>query len=115
MKRVRFGQKLRVLMTDKETHLGVRRSWKSLRAPKPRVIVHETGQNRPKLRVFTTDTKTRPGVHQSWKYVQDPKTGSNCPWNGPESAKTASVDDLHVNAPRGSSIVEITSGPQNSE
>src|SRR3954463_9882832 len=54
-----------------------------------------------------------PGGRQSWKYVQDPKTVSNCPRNGPESAKTASVDDLHVNAPLGSSIMEISPGPQN--
>ena len=37
---------------------------------------------------------------------------SNSPLNGPESAKTASVDDRHVNAPRGSSIMEITPGPK---
>ena len=36
---------------------------------------------------------------------------SNSPRNGSELAKTSSVDDGHVNAPRGSSIVEITAGP----
>src|SRR4051812_49695996 len=53
-----------------------------------------------------------PGVRQSWKSLRDPKTLSNSPQNGSESTKTASVDDRHVNAPRGSSIVEITPGPQ---
>ena len=38
----------------------------------------------------------------------------NSPQNGPESTKTASVDDGHINAPRGSSIVEIALGPSNS-
>ena len=33
-------------------------------------------------------------------------------WNKLESAKTASVDDQHVNAPCGSSMVEITPGTQ---
>ena len=37
---------------------------------------------------------------------------SNCPRNGSELAKTSSVDDGHVNAPRGSSIVEIPPGPE---
>ena len=32
-----------------------------------------------------------------------------------ELAKTVSVDDGHINAPRGSSIVEIALGPQNAE
>src|SRR3954463_9930143 len=59
-----------------------------------------------------TDTYTHPGVRQSWKSLRDPKTLSNSSQNGPESAKMASVDDRHVNAPRGSSIVEITPGPQ---
>ena len=36
----------------------------------------------------------------------------NSPQNGPESAKIASVDDLHVIAPWASSIMEITLGPQ---
>ena len=40
---------------------------------------------------------------------------SNSPRNGPESAKSVSVDYRHVNAPRGSLIMEITLGPQNSE
>ena len=31
----------------------------------------------------------------------------NSPCNGPESAKTASVDDQDINAPWGSSMVEI--------
>src|SRR3954462_9105732 len=51
-----------------------------------------------------------PGVRQSWKYVQDPKTMSNSPRNGSEPAKTTGVDDRHINAPRGSSIVEICPG-----
>src|SRR3954465_9974758 len=59
-----------------------------------------------------TDRSTHPGVRQWWKSLRDPKTLSNSPQNGPESAKTASVDDRHVNAPRGSSIVEFTPGPQ---
>ena len=37
---------------------------------------------------------------------------SNSPRNGPELAKTVSVDDGHVNAPRGSSIVEIALEPK---
>ena len=37
------------------------------------------------------------------------------PRNSPESAETASFDDEHVNAPRGSLIVEIAPGPQNGE
>src|SRR3954468_7378735 len=53
-----------------------------------------------------------PGVRQSWKYVQDPKTVSNSPRNGLEPAKTAGVDDRHINAPRGSSIVEISPRPK---
>ena len=32
--------------------------------------------------------------------------------NGPESAKTVSVDDRHVHAPQGSLIVEITLDPK---
>ena len=43
------------------------------------------GQNRPKLRV---------------------------PQNEPELAETASVDDRHVNAPRGLLIAQVTPGPQ---
>ena len=35
---------------------------------------------------------------------------SNSPRNGPEPAKTTSVDDGHVNAPRGLLIVEIAQG-----
>jgi len=35
---------------------------------------------------------------------------SSC--NGPESAKTASVDDQDVDAPWGSSMVEIAPGPK---
>jgi len=49
------------------------------------------------------------------KSLLDPKTVSNSARNGPESAKIATVDDGHVNAPRGSSIVEIALGPQNGE
>ena len=40
---------------------------------------------------------------------------SDSPRNGLELAKTVSVDDGHVNAPQGSSIVEIALGPQNGE
>ena len=40
---------------------------------------------------------------------------SNSPRNAPKSVKTASVDDLHVKAPRGSLIMEIALGPQNGE
>ena len=40
---------------------------------------------------------------------------SNSARNGLESSEYVSVDDRHVNAPRGSSIVEITLGLQNSE
>src|SRR3954468_23687855 len=53
-------------------------------------------------------------VRQSWKSLRDTKTVSNSKRNWQESAKTASVYDQQVNAPRGSSIVEITLGPQNS-
>src|SRR3954466_12550439 len=53
-----------------------------------------------------------PWVRQSWKSLRDPKTMSNSPRNGLKSAKTAGVDDRHVNAPRGSSIVEIPPGPK---
>ena len=42
-----------------------------------------------------------------------PKTVASSPRNGPELAKIVSVDDRHVNAPWGSSIVEINSGSQN--
>ena len=44
--------------------------------------------------------------------ASDPKTVSNSPRNGSELAKTVSVDDVHVNAPRGSSIVEIPLYPK---
>ena len=37
---------------------------------------------------------------------------SNIPRNGTELAKTVSVDDGHVNAHLGSSIMEITLGPK---
>ena len=40
---------------------------------------------------------------------------SNSTQNGPESAKIATIDDGHVNAARGSSIVEIALGPQDGE
>src|ERR671910_249118 len=41
----------------------------------------------------------RLGVRQSWKSLRDPKTVSNSPRNWPESAKTTSIYDRHVNAP----------------
>ena len=41
-----------------------------------------------------------------------PKTVSNSPRDGPELAKTVSVDDGHVNALLGSSIMEIPLGPK---
>src|SRR6187401_2415849 len=53
-----------------------------------------------------------PGDRQSWKSLWDPRTVSNSARNGPESTKTTSVDDQHVNAPQGSLIVEITSDPK---
>ena len=56
-----------------------------------------------------------PEVHQSWKSLQDLKMVSNSPRNAPKSAKTASVDDLHVNAPQVSLIMEIAPGPQKGE
>ena len=56
-----------------------------------------------------------PGVHQSWKSLWVPKTLSNSARNVLESAEYVSVDDRHVNAPRGSLIMEIILGPQNSE
>ena len=37
---------------------------------------------------------------------------SNSPRNGPESAKSVSVDDLHVSAPWGSTTMEICLGPK---
>ena len=40
---------------------------------------------------------------------------SNSPRNGSELAKAVSVDDGHVNAPQGSSIMEIALEPQNGE
>src|SRR6187401_2613280 len=58
------------------------------------------------------DRLAHPGVRQSWKSRRDPKTVSNSPRNGPESAKTASADDRHVNAPRGSLIVETRRDPK---
>ena len=61
-----------------------------------------------------TDTYMHPGVRQLWKSLQDPKTLSNSSRNEAESAKIASVDDRHIDAPQGSLIVEITAGPQNS-
>ena len=61
------------------------------------------------------DTYAYLGVRQSWKSLWDHKTVSNSPRNGPESAKTASVDDLHVNAPQVSLIMEIAPGPQKGE
>ena len=55
------------------------------------------------------------GAEHIWKSLREPKTVNESPRNGPESAKTVRVDDRHVNAPQGSLIVEITSGPKNSE
>ena len=37
------------------------------------------------------------------------------PGNGPESAQIVSVNDLHVNAPQVSLIMEIAPGPQKGE
>ena len=59
-----------------------------------------------------TDAKTHPGVHQSWKSLWVPKTLNNSAQNGLESAKYVSVDNRHVSAPWGSSIVEISPGPE---
>uniref|UniRef100_M8C6F8 DNA topoisomerase (ATP-hydrolyzing) n=1 Tax=Aegilops tauschii TaxID=37682 RepID=M8C6F8_AEGTA len=53
--------------------------------------------------------------YELWKSLRDPKTVGNSPRNGSELAKVVSVDDGRVNAPRGSSIVEITPEPKNSE
>src|SRR3954471_7914021 len=53
-----------------------------------------------------------PLVRQSWKSLRDTKNVSNSPRNWQESAKIAGVYDRQVNAPRGSSIVEITLGPK---
>ena len=44
-----------------------------------------------------------------------PQMLSNSARNGPESAKIVSVDYRHVNAPRGSLSLEITSGLENGE
>ena len=41
------------------------------------------------------------------------KMVSNSPRDGPELAKIVSVDDQHLNAPWGSTTMEIASGPQN--
>ena len=68
------------------------------------------GQNRPKLRVLTKTMDFK-----NMKSLWDPKTVSNSPRNGSELVKTVSVHDGHVNATRGSSIVEIALGPQISE
>ena len=54
-----------------------------------------------------------PGVHQSWKSLWVPKTLSNSARNGHDSTEYVSVDDRHVNASWGSSIVEMTPRPQN--
>ena len=54
-------------------------------------------------------SQIRPKLRKSIGY---PKTVSNSPQNGQESAKTVSVDERHVNAPRGSLIVEITRDPK---
>ena len=37
---------------------------------------------------------------------------SNSPRNGPDSAKSVSVDDVHVSAPWGSTTMEIRLGPK---
>src|SRR4051812_40968593 len=102
-------------MTDTQTHPGVRQAWKSVRDPKTVSNSPRTSQNRPKIRGLMTDMETHPGGHQTGKSIRDPKKGRNNARNWPKSAKTAGVDDRHVNAPRGSSIVEITPGPQNRE
>src|SRR6187399_1400089 len=102
-------------MNDRLAHPGVRQSWKSLRDPK---IVSNSPRNGPEsAKTSTVDDRhvSAPEFRQSWKSLRDPKTVSNSPRNGPESAKIVSVDERHVSAPRGSSIVEITPGPQNSE
>ena len=52
------------------------------------------------------------GVERLWKSLGDPKTVSNSPRDGSEFAKTVSVDDGHVNALLGSSIMEIPPGPK---
>ena len=83
--------------------------------PQNRELVQETGQNHPKLRVLTMNTYALLGIRQPWKSLWDTQTIINSPRNGSESPKTASVDDRHNDASRGSSIVEITPGPQNSE
>ena len=44
-----------------------------------------------------------------------PETASYSPQNGPESAKTASVDERHVSASLGSTTMEIALGPENGE
>ena len=54
-----------------------------------------------------------PGVHQWWKSLWVAKTLSNSARNGHDSAKYVSVDDRHVKAPWGSSIMEMTLRPQN--
>ena len=59
-----------------------------------------------------TKTYAHLRVQQPWKSLSDPKTVSNSPRNRQESAKIASANDGHVNAPSGLSIVEIALGPQ---
>ena len=58
-----------------------------------------------------TDTYAHLGVQQLWKSLHDPKMVSNSTQNALELAKTMSVDERHVNAPRCSEVVEITMGP----
>ena len=62
-----------------------------------------------------TDTFTHLGVRQLWKSLREPKTVNIVHENWSESARTASIDDRHVNAPQGSTTIEIALGPQNGE
>ena len=56
-----------------------------------------------------------PGVHESWKSLWVPKTLSNSARNGLESAEYVIVDDQHISTSWGSTTMEISSGPKNSE
>ena len=96
-------------MTDTQAHVGVRQPWKSPWDPKQVSNSPRNGQKSAK----TASVGTL-GFDNHENRLETPIL-SNSPRNGSESTKTASVDDRHVNAPRGSSIVEITPGPQNSE
>ena len=57
-------------------------------------------------------TQAHLGVHKPRKSLRDRKTVSNSPQNGPESAKMASVNVMHVSAPRGSVTMEIAPCPK---